>query len=59
MIILFVNMVEFSRNVVCVITSVFQMTTAAGEIQCAVLAPIFQAACQKLEGQARTGTLIK
>lgn len=45
MIFVFVNMEAFSRNVVCVITSVFQMTTAAREIQHAVLAPIFQGAC--------------
>lgn len=44
MIIVLVNMGALSRNLVRVITSAFQMTAAAGEIQCAVLAPIFQAA---------------
>lgn len=34
------------------------MAAAAGEIQCAVLVSVFQAACLKLEGQGRTGTFI-
>jgi len=35
------------------------MITATSETHCAVLVPVFQAACLKLEGQGRTRTFIK
>lgn len=61
MIIVFVDMEILNRNPVhhFFIIIIILMITATSETHCAVLVPVFQAACLKLEGQGRTRTFIK
>lgn len=61
MITVFVDMEILNRNPVhlFLLLLFFLMITATSETHCAVLVPVFQAACLKLEGQGRTRTFIK